>query len=76
MPENKRTKIIKSVTGRETTVILEHTDGFACCGCGKPIQPGKDYFAGCNDCGGIFCEACVADGSFENHDCDDENDWD
>lgn len=47
--------------------------GMSCCNCGETIGP-MDAAMDCPDCGGVFCENCVNDGSFENHNCEDEDD--
>lgn len=44
--------------------------GIACSCCGESITQGKRYLA-CPDCGAIFCEACVQEGTYANHDCQD-----
>lgn len=45
-------------------------NGFSCVCCGKALKP-SDLVLACTDCAAIFCEDCVNDGSFENHNCDD-----
>lgn len=41
---------------------------YACNGCGKPLKEG-DLACDCAECGGMYCEDCVRDGTFENHSC-------
>ena len=64
-------KIIKTPRGYQVALVQENSNGFACCNCGQPIEKG-DYMTGCSDCGGIFCESCVANGSFDDHQCNSE----
>ena len=45
-------------------------NGIACAGCGEAIKADLHYIAVCPDCGGIFCETCVTDGTFESHECE------
>lgn len=44
----------------------------ACCGCGTSFQKNVHYLVACDDCGGLFCEKCVADGTFDGHECEDD----
>ena len=46
--------------------------GFACAYCGKTLKKG-DLHIVCPDCGGVFCEDCFNDGSFEAHTCEEED---
>lgn len=49
------------------------TDSFYnCAGCGTAINTGDKYII-CSDCGGVFCETCAHNGTFENHECEDED---
>lgn len=48
--------------------------GCACVACATGLKPG-DLHLDCPDCGAIFCESCVQDGTFEGHKCEDY-DWD
>lgn len=48
--------------------------GMGCVHCGSAIKRGELHLD-CPDCAAIFCETCVRDGIFENHQCDDY-DWD
>ena len=64
------TKLVKSPTGRGTIMRKSTMNGIACAGCGEPLKAGLHYIAVCPDCGGIFCESCVADGTFESHECE------
>lgn len=48
--------------------------GMGCAHCGSAIKRGELHLD-CPDCAAIFCETCVRDGTFENHQCDDY-DWD
>lgn len=43
---------------------------YACNGCGKDLREG-DLVCDCAECGAMYCEECVRDGTFENHDCQD-----
>lgn len=54
-------------------IAAEH-NGYGCAHCGHPIKRG-DLMLDCPDCAAIFCETCVRDGTFENHQCEDY-DWD
>lgn len=45
-------------------------EGFACAHCGHPIKKGELHLD-CPDCAAIFCETCVKDGTFANHNCED-----
>jgi hypothetical protein len=47
--------------------------GCSCCGCAIPVGA---LFLDCADCGAIFCEDCVNDGSFDNHCCEDDEEYD
>ena len=72
-------KIITTPEGYKVTLVQEtYAPGLlACCNCGKSID-NNDYFAGCSDCGGIFCETCVTNGDFDTHVCkenDEDNPW-
>ncbi len=51
-----------------------HHGGMGCAHCGRSIRQGGLHLD-CPDCAAIFCETCVRDGTFENHQCDDY-DWD
>lgn len=42
--------------------------GFSCNSCGQPIEKGG-LFCDCPECGAIYCEKCVKDGTFEAHTC-------
>lgn len=42
-----------------------------CAGCGRPVPPGN-RFTCCTGCLGFYCERCVLDGTFEDHECMDE----
>ena len=48
--------------------------GCSCAHCGTALKPG-DLHLDCPDCAAIFCENCVRDGIFANHNCEDY-DWD
>lgn len=45
----------------------------ACAACGKPLDGA--LAAICPDCGGYFCEECVMDGTFGDHDCGELEDY-
>lgn len=45
--------------------------GYSCNGCGQPLEEG-DLFCACTDCGAVYCEKCVKNGTFEAHNCDNE----
>lgn len=47
-------------------------DFFSCAGCGTRIKTG-DKIIICSDCGGVFCETCAHDGTFENHECEEDD---
>lgn len=47
--------------------------GLFCAGCGRYLKA-TDLVVDCPDCGAIYCESCVRDGTFENHSCEDEED--
>lgn len=70
-------KDVKTPSGETYSLHLCTMGGTACSHCGKDLHRNADYLVACDDCGGLFCESCVADGSFEGHDCqdDDEGDW-
>lgn len=40
----------------------------SCVACGRKLDGG--YMAICPDCGGLFCEDCVTNGTFDSHNCD------
>lgn len=44
-------------------------NGCGCAACGKVLEP-DDPVAICPDCGGIFCQQCVEDGTFAAHECE------
>lgn len=44
--------------------------GYGCAHCGRSLKRG-DLHLDCPDCAAIFCEACVKDGTFGSHDCED-----
>lgn len=58
----------------EDCLVTATHGGMGCAHCGTTIKPG-DKYADCADCGAIFCENCVRDGTYEHHDCEDY-DWD
>lgn len=68
---NEPTKKIRLATGSDAVLFPAEHDGFACV-LGHGINKGQ-YYGVCPDCGGIFCEACMTNGSFEGHDCEDED---
>lgn len=43
-----------------------------CDGCGQLIRPHVNFLAACADCGALFCETCVTDGTFNEHVCNDD----
>ena len=45
---------------------------YSCSCCGKSLKA-KDMTLCCSDCGAVFCESCAMDGSFESHQCDDDD---
>ena len=47
------------------------TRGYSCCYCGNRIEP-DDNITVCADCGDVFCKACVENGSFDDHECEEE----
>ena len=49
--------------------------GCACCGCHKALAP-EDKVVDCPDCAGIFCEDCIKDGTFDEHECEEDDDED
>lgn len=46
-------------------------NGMACGGCGKPLDA-HDHVVACADCGMVFCQECVENGTFTAHECDDD----
>ena len=46
---------------------------YSCCGCGKNLKP-EDKAVDCTDCAGIFCEDCILDGTFDDHECEEDGD--
>jgi hypothetical protein len=54
-----------------TEFRVSQTNLMACSCCGTPINKGA-LFCDCIDCGAIFCKECATDGSFEEHECEEE----
>lgn len=48
------------------------TEGFSCAGCGETIHTGDEVMI-CGDCGGVFCKSCVENGTFEEHECEPDD---
>lgn len=69
--QNKSEQSSKVING--VKLLKLRMNGCACCNCGWPLDP-DDFIAVCSDCGGIFCEGCVSDGSFASHECDNGDD--
>lgn len=49
-------------------MFTAHSDMYICVGCDSNIKKGQSLIC-CPDCGAFFCEECVMDGTFANHDC-------
>lgn len=47
-----------------------------CDGCGQLIRPHVNHLTACADCGALFCEKCVTDGTFDEHVCEDDEEED
>lgn len=45
---------------------------YSCANCGKSLTV-ECKVLDCADCGAIFCEQCVRDGSFESHQCSEDD---
>lgn len=64
-------KTVRTASGTDVETVLARAPFLACCACGAPVDAGN-YYAVCSDCGGVFCENCVRDGTYENHDCEED----
>lgn len=53
----------------DNTKPMGHTI-YSCCECGTSLSGKKTL--DCADCGGLFCEACVRNGSMGSHICEDD----
>ena len=66
--QNKKNfKPVMSQNGIKYELIPMPT-GCGCAACGGT----GEWAAICSDCGAIFCESCVTDGTFDDHECDEE----
>lgn len=50
------------------------TYGMSCNECGKSIGP-EDEVQICPDCGAIICRECVENGAWDDHECDEEEEY-
>lgn len=64
---------VTTPAGETHTLIKSESAMLACAGCGADIGPGK-FYGVCPDCGGMFCEDCMKDGTYDSHRCDDGED--
>lgn len=69
------TKTVMTPSGEPITMVRADSNIYGCCGCYTSIQR-NDYIAACPDCAAVFCEKCVADGTFDAHECDEDDDED
>lgn len=65
--------LVTTPGGEVHTLIRSESSLLACAGCGASIGPGK-FYGVCSDCGGMFCEDCMKNGTYDAHQCDDGED--
>ena len=52
--------------------ITMNTEGYSCAGCGDTVHA-DDPVMVCDVCGGVFCRKCVENGTYEEHECEMED---
>lgn len=65
-------KTITTPAGEKIRLRVSHAS-VHCDGCGRLIRPHVHHLAACADCGALFCETCVTDGTFDAHVCEDDD---
>lgn len=66
-------KSVKTPSGETVDLFLSSTGMMTCQGCYKSLRRGVDYLASCPNCGVVYCEQCVADGTFDRHECEEDD---
>ncbi len=76
-PEGTNLPSSKTVheNGVAMTLYLADSPMLACAGCGQDLKEGQDYYGVCSDCGGMFCESCMKDGTFDDHACEEDEEY-